>query len=71
MIFLATFEHEHYQMASKYGINLQIYITYVAKGTDAVLCIKGRKIILAHITTRPRLYFSWDVYSNDLAFIHV
>jgi len=37
--FLATFEHELCEMAAKYSCNLQKYITYVAKGTEAILCI--------------------------------
>jgi len=39
MTFLATFEQELGEMAAKYSCNLQKYITYVAKGTDAILCI--------------------------------
>jgi len=39
MTFLATFEQELCEMAAEYSCSLQKYITYVAKETDAILCI--------------------------------
>jgi hypothetical protein len=37
--FFATSEQELCEMAAKYSCKLVKYITYVAEGTDAILCI--------------------------------